>query len=243
MIVEIVIKMVLNVVVDLDAAIVSKIVDLILVVVPFRSVDGVSRVPAIPKVLGIGPVLVSIRFEVVYFGLILGTPLIPVILGIFDRLIPLRRTIFGPIGELILVNEPVTGALIKSPREVTTGGATLDLVRQVATALTRELTAALAFVAAASSRRAVPPASEDNDEPDPLGCDWIFDATSDRLILLPPAVLLGSLPPAFWEAGREIFLEPPPPLRWYPPPANEPLPRFTLPPPRPPPPIPPARLM
>ena len=63
MIVEIVIKMVVNVVVDLDAAIVSKIVDLILVVVPFRSVDGVSRVPAIPKVLGIGPVLVSIRFE------------------------------------------------------------------------------------------------------------------------------------------------------------------------------------
>ena len=157
--------MVLNVVVNLDTAIVPEIVYLVFVVVPFRLVDRCAGVPIVPKILGVRPVFVSIRFKVVYFGLILGTPFIPVILAIFDRLIPLRRTIFGPIGEFILVNEPVPSALIKSPCEVSAGGATLDLVRQVATALTGELPAAftlssnirkIAFVAPASSRRAVP---------------------------------------------------------------------------------------
>jgi hypothetical protein len=64
MVVEIVVKMVLDVVVNLDAAIVPKIVYLILVVVPFRFVDGVSWVPIIPKVLVVRPLIVPILTEV-----------------------------------------------------------------------------------------------------------------------------------------------------------------------------------
>jgi hypothetical protein len=64
MVVEIVVKMVLDVVVNLDAAIVPKIVYLILVVVPLRFVDGVSWVPIIPKVLVVRPLIVPILTEV-----------------------------------------------------------------------------------------------------------------------------------------------------------------------------------
>jgi hypothetical protein len=163
-IVEIVVKVVLNVVVNFDAAIVPKIVNLILVIVPFRFVDGVGWVPVVPKVLVVRPLIVSIFAEVIQFRLVVGTPFIPVVLTIFDCLIPLRGTIFGPIGEFTLIDEPISGTLIESPREVSTGGATLDLVREFTTTLTRKLAAAfpfsseirkIPFIAPPSRRRAV----------------------------------------------------------------------------------------
>src|SRR4029077_11295620 len=89
-IIKIVVKMILNVVVYFNCSIVTKIIYVVLVVVPLRAVKSAGYVFVFPKIVNIVPVFAAVRAEVGKPSLVVFTPFVPILLAVRCRLISLR---------------------------------------------------------------------------------------------------------------------------------------------------------
>ena len=95
-----VIKIVLDAVVDFERSVVTKILDVVLVVAPIRFVKAVGHVLVVPKIVYIAPILIPICPEVVELPLIGFAPVVPVLLAIRISLVSLRRKVFSPLPKV-----------------------------------------------------------------------------------------------------------------------------------------------
>jgi hypothetical protein len=89
-IIENVVTMILDVVDYLNRPVAAKIVYVISIVVPLRMVKAGGYVLALPKVVDVSPLLVSLATEGSELSLMVCYPFIPILLAISHRLISFR---------------------------------------------------------------------------------------------------------------------------------------------------------
>jgi hypothetical protein len=83
-------EIVLDIVSYFSRPVVSKIIYVILVVVPLLTVKPVPYVFVLPKIIDVAPVFAAVVPEINDLAFIVTRPLIPILLAICDRLISLR---------------------------------------------------------------------------------------------------------------------------------------------------------